>query len=125
MSKCGSFLCIVVILSLLVAPATHAGGYDTKVVFVPNTSAADLRSIVEDSYKRRYKKDADSFLPSALAKIDTCVFDLNTLTRDGWEVKTSRRAWKDFNGNGEPNSYEWGTEYTLQKKIEEKKKGWW
>ena len=54
------------------------------------------------------------------AKIDACVFDLNKLTRDGWEIKASSRVWQDFNDNGNPDSYEWGTEYTLQKK-----KGWW
>jgi len=125
MSKICSFLCIIVYLSLLIVSSSNAGGYETMVVFVPSMSESELRTTVKESYERRYKEYAARIMPAAMAKIDKCVFDLNTLTREGWEIKTSRRAWKDINGDGEPNSYEWGIEYTLQKKIEEKKKGWW
>ena len=122
MIKISSFLCMVVFLSLLAVPISHAGGFETKIVFVPETSESELRSSVREFYKKRFKgfAVADKFISSAMAKIDGYVFDLNTLTRDGWEIKASRRARQDFNGSGEPNYYEWGTEYTLQKK-----KGWW
>lgn len=120
MIKISSFLCMVVFFSLVAVPTSHAGGFETKIVFVPGTSESELRSAVRESYERRYKGFSDKLVGGAMAKIDACIFDINTLTRDGWEIKASRRAWQDFNGNGEPNYYEWGTEYTLQKK-----KGWW
>ncbi|MBI5101392.1 MAG: hypothetical protein HZB33_06110 [Nitrospirae bacterium] len=123
MSRHGSFLRIVVIFSLLVAPVAYAGGFETKIVFAPDVTEPRLRSIMTNHYKKGFPysspEETDKMIAEDMAKIVAeCVFDLNKLSRDGWEIKASRRVWRDFSNDGEPDSYEWGTEYTLQKKIE-------
>lgn len=44
--------------------------------------------------------------------------DINDETRQGWEIKSTRRAFKkDYSTY--PSQEKWGTEYTLQKPIYE------
>ena len=111
-------LCMVVFLSLVAVPISYAGGFETKIVFVPDKSKSELQSAVRESMEKQWK---GLFLDQAMANIDASIFDINELTRGGWEIKSVRRAWKDFNNSGSPDYYEWGKEYTLQKKN----KGWW
>lgn len=108
---------ILVVCMLLMASVSFAGGYETKTVFVPSNS----KSILLEWANRQALPDR------AKMKIERFVFDLNALTKEGWEIKATDRRWDDINDNGDLDSgYEWGTIYTLQRLIPEpKKKGWW
>lgn len=48
--------------------------------------------------------------------------DINKLTKEGWEIKSTRRAWIDLWANKEIEDFEWGTEYILQKPIPNQKR---
>lgn len=49
------------------------------------------------------------------------ISDINSVTNQGWEIKSSRRAWMDLWANQEIEDFEWGTEYVLQRPMKKEK----
>ncbi|MBI5047710.1 MAG: hypothetical protein HZB54_01990 [Deltaproteobacteria bacterium] len=43
--------------------------------------------------------------------------NINEITKEGWEIKATRRAWGDIWLDEKPEDFEWGTEYTLQRPL--------
>ena len=64
------------------------------------------------AYMKEYRKK------KYIEKIDHFVYDLNELTMQGWEIKSTRRVWVDLNDDDITGKCEWGTEYILQRKIQ-------
>lgn len=60
-------------------------------------------------------------IPLYFQRLADVVSDINSVTKQGWEVKSSRRAWLDIWANNEIDDFEWGTEYVLQKPIPNQK----
>jgi hypothetical protein len=73
----------------------------------PTTTNEPTAADIKEFRKKDYLKKVDSF-----------VFDLNTLSMQGWEIKSSRRAWVDINDDEIAGACEWGTEYILQRKLQ-------
>jgi hypothetical protein len=123
-----------------------SSSYETQVVFVPDMKQNDIESCAIELARggspaelfRMAIEDIRMGVPKGKGRVDIIdknfeankekivkqaqlfTYNLNKLSNDGWEIKTSRRVWIDLNENGSPNECEWGTEYTLQKK-----KGLW
>lgn len=128
-----------ILLFLLTATTACTGSYETKTVFVPDRSESALEAESERILKR-IETEGRKYTPGSLRAIRvpstiaterlalkkilySFTFNLNELTRDGWEIKSSRRANVYF---GKARMYvkyghsEWGYEHILQKKN-----GWW
>lgn len=126
---------LTLVFVVFLASWVYAGGFETRIVFVPDYSKYGKEQLIatttgmielwyndsSDSVKNiirkgLYTEPLDFYINEKLKMLDTFTYNLNALTEKGWEIKTSRRAWTDLNYNHEPDDFEWGTEYTLQRK---------
>lgn len=71
-------------------------------------------NILNKSGDRRCKSRVYLYFSELL---DVFPNDINFETSKGWEVKSTRRAWKDLWTNNKIDDFEWGTEYILQRPI--------
>ena len=119
------------LLGLVLSSVAWGQGYETKTVFVPDASKQDIYDIAKESKKRQFNtggnKDTIESLASNYASVvaNSYIYDINKETKQGWEIKSTRRAWVDIYKSGNQN-YFWGTEYVLQRPIKQptKPKGW-
>lgn len=120
-------LSLTAVFILILCGVVMAEGYETKIVFVPEHNSTSLEDSLRFDLELRYKEIPNAmkmYMDLGMKKIRAFTYDLNELTKEGWEIKDSRRVWIDIDYDDNPDYYEWGTEYTLQRRIQEKKKGW-